>query len=351
MAFHVGGAKQVIIKRGKEASRTPLGRALFASYFRMDITMSVIMGNPVFLDESWWMNDPLTKSPITPETPILTAVDIALSKLTVIIAKITLLKQSAATRRQKMIAQSQNEEIAARTRQLHEARIREQVENIQQEVNDWETGLPTWFRSCTDIDDDTLFARPYQYVHPFIPSVLSCSYTAKIHLWRILNPHEQQLPASIHLAISNVMRTFPGIPESVDLMIIPNVWSAGLFLRDPIHREELEELITERSKTTDFFFWKFCLNGLRHGWASEREKKKPFKSLLGDAQEVVPGVSENLYRAEGVMHLTMWNLEGMDEEEQEDRRPMYRFAGETTLFSAADDEELDADYQEARIRA
>jgi hypothetical protein len=317
----------------------------------MDIAMSVIMGNPVFLDESWWMNDPLTEYSITPETPILTAVDVALSKLTVIVAKLTLLKQSAATRRQRMVARSQNEELAARTRQLHEARICEQVDNIHQELTDWERGLPTWFRLCSDINDETLFARPSEYVHPFIPSVLSCAYAAKIHLWRIRNPQEQQLPASIYVAITTVMRAFPQIPEYADLMIIPNVWSAGLFLHDPIHRDHLEQLITERSKLTDFFLWKFCLNGLRHGWASEIEKKQPFKSLLGGAQEVVPGVSENLYRAEGVMHLTMWNLEGIDEEEREERPPMYRFTGETNLFTAADDEEFDAYYQEARIRA
>jgi hypothetical protein len=51
------------------------------------------------------------------------------------------------------------------------------------------------------------------------------------------------------------------------------------------------------------------------------------------------------------MQLTMWDLEGMDEEEIKEKKPMYRFQGETNLFSAADDEELDDDYLEARRRA
>jgi hypothetical protein len=272
MAFHVGGAKQIIMKRGKKASRTPLGPALFASYFRMDIAMSVIMGNPVFLDENWWTNDPLTKYPLTPETPILTAVDISLSQLTVIIAKVTLLKQSAATRRQNMVAQSQNEEIADRTRRLHEARILQQVNVIQRELNDWESALPTWFRSSPETDE-ILLARPSEYVHPFIPSVLSCAYAAKIHLWRIENPYEQ-LPISISVSIDNIMRTFQEIPESADLMIIPNIWSASLFLNDIVHRDELEQLISQRIALTGFFFWKFLSTGTssRMGIGGEEEE-------------------------------------------------------------------------------
>ena len=99
MALHVGHAKQIILARGKKMSRTAIDRALFASYFRMDIAMSVIMGNPVFLDESWWINDPLTRHPLPQKTSTITCADAALSKLTAIIAKLTLLKQSAAARR------------------------------------------------------------------------------------------------------------------------------------------------------------------------------------------------------------------------------------------------------------
>src|SRR5438046_4497878 len=109
-------------------------------------------------------------------------------------------------------------------------------------------------------------------------------------------------------------------------MIIPNIWSGGLFLQENFLRDRLERHIRERIRATDFFLWKFCLDGLRHSWASsEVRDSRPFRSSLGESQETVPGVSENLYRAEGVMHLPLWNLQEMGIAESDQR--MYRFTG------------------------
>jgi hypothetical protein len=347
MALHVGHAKQVIWKRGKKASRTPLGRALFASYFRMDIAMSVIMGNPVFLDEKWWTNDPLTTYALTSDTPILTCADAALSKLTVIVAKMTLLKNSATTRRRKLTEQLRSGATDKHKSQALESRLLQQVGELQQELELWERGLPPWFKAPTNSDtmDDTtlLDAKPSDYVHPHIPSVISCAYAVNIHLWRIAYPNEPTPPAAIRAVITKLMRTFLEIPESADLMIIPNIWSGGLFLRESVQRDRLETHIMKRIDSTDFFFWKFCLDGLRHGWLDEGDVKKQFRPVLRGAQEVVPGVSENMYRAEGVMQLT--NRKGADQEEGEQ---LYRFKGESKLFNASDDEDMDQDYIEAR---
>jgi len=330
MAFHVGRAKQIIVQRGKEISRSPLSRALFASYFRMDVAMSVIMGNPVFLDESWWKNDPMNNYKITHNTPVVVAIDAALCQVTVIIAKITLLKQWAARLRQRQFGTLENGELSPGLVQQREDRIREKVEILQQELNHWFLSLPSWFRSIGP-DSPKEFDR-FEYAHPSIPVVLSCSYAAEIHLWRIGYPNEQHAPPPITELAVKTLRTCLAVEEDADLTIIPNVWSAGLFLRNRAHRERLENHIRQRIKTTDFFFWKFCLDGLRHGW-SPQKTSTPFRSLRGRAQEIVPGVSENLYRAEGVMKLIQSGWEPSNDELQ-----IYRFSGEANIFGEYLDE-------------
>jgi hypothetical protein len=335
MAFHVGLARDIIRSRGKEASRTPLGRALFAAFFRLDIAMSVMMGNPVFLDESWWRNDPLTEHPLTSQTPIVILADAALSRLTVIIAKLTLLRQSAALRRQKMFTPRNARQEHSDTQQL-ETKIREQVGNIEGELEQWHRNLPSWFSISSagvskDHDATLREARPAENMHPFIPIVLSVAYAAKIQLWRIANQGEQTPPPHIFAIIHNLVSMFPQIPQAADLTIIPGVWIAGMFLQDTSHRVKLEKSIHKRIESQDFFLWRFCHHGLIHGWASSEGKDhKPFISLPDDAQEFVPGVSENMWRAEGVMDLV--SVGAVEEGEGLGRRDsLYRFKGDTKL--------------------
>jgi hypothetical protein len=298
------------------------------------------MGNPVFLDESWWTNDPLTKFPLSTHTPIVILADAALSQLTVIIAKLTVLRQSAASRRQKMFARMGDEGSTAdemrSTRQQLDARIRQQTESLEMELHKWHNSLPSWFSlTASEVEDeveaDVLEIRLANYVHPFIPAVLSCAYAAEIQLWRIANPEAQKPPPQIYRIIVDLINMFPQIPPAADLTIIPGVWIAGLFLRETRHRDRLEKNICKRMEGHDFFLWKFCLHGLIHGWA-ERRDHRPFMSLPDDAQEIVPGVSENMCRAEGVM-----NLLGLDMDEKGHREPLYRFKGEASLFSLESD--------------
>ena len=331
MALHVGRAKQIIVDRGKEASRNPLARALFASYFRMDVAMSVIMGNPVFLDESWWKNDPMNNYVITHNTPVVVATDAALCNVTVIIAKLTLLKQWAAGWRQRETGILQNGDIDTGFLQQRATRIGKKVDELQQELDAWYLSLPAWFRQSGP--DSSKDFDPFEYAHPSIPVVLSCAYAAEIHLWRLAHPYDEHLPSPIQRLAVKLLRTSLAVEEEADLTIIPGVWSAGLFLRNRTHREKLENHIRQRIKNTDFFFWKFCLDGLHHGWSPEKNATS-FRSLWGRAQEIVPGVSENLYRAEGVMKLIQWKTEPNIEELQ-----LYRFKGDTVLFGEEGDQE------------
>src|SRR5271154_4911305 len=102
MGLHMLGSKKIITERGIAASQTPIGRALFAFYFRTDMMSSVVTGNPVFLDEEWWKADPLYHITIPVDAPIMLAADAAMTKLSVIIAELTYLKRSSALRRKKL---------------------------------------------------------------------------------------------------------------------------------------------------------------------------------------------------------------------------------------------------------
>jgi len=341
MAAMVGRAREIIKERNLEASQTPIGRALFASYFRLDIAMSVTMGNPVFLDEMWWTNDPLNQIRLTQDTPIVLLADAALSRLTVIIAKLTHLKQSAEFGRRKMMSKIHDSGMLQPQpppdQQKLETRIRQQVAVIDRELEAWSSSLPSWVGPTWKASDvqPVLESRPTEPIYPFIPVVLSCAYAAKIQLWRIANPGEETPPPSIFALVVKTLNIFVQLHDAADLMLIPNVWIAGLFIQDPNQRDFLESNIRKRIEETDFFLWKFCLRGLKHGWQPEG-RDKPFKFLPEDAQEIVPEVSENLWKAEGVMKLIAFE----DEEYAEGRAP-YRFTGDTKLFNAESDDSDD----------
>ena len=333
-----GSCTRIIKERKLGASQTPIGRALFASYFRLDIAMSVTMGNPVFLDERWWRNDPLNQIRLTPQTPIILLADAALSHLTVSLAKLTHLKQSAEFGRRKIMSKIHDSKILQPQQKLDqqklETRIRLQVAVIERELDGWTHCLPPWFSAMQEEPEipTLLYSRPIESVHPFIPVILSCAYAANIQLWRIANPEEETPPTAIFAVVVKKLNLFVQLTEVADLSIIPNVWIGGLFLQRPGQRDLLEAKIRKRIEETDFFLWKFCLQGLIHGWTSDG-RDKPFKFLPEDAQEIVPEVSENLWKAEGVMKLIAFE----DEEYAEGRVP-YRFTGDIKLFNGESDD-------------
>lgn len=49
MGVHMLGARDIILARGKAAHMTPIGRALYAAFRRLDIGSSSVTGNPCFL--------------------------------------------------------------------------------------------------------------------------------------------------------------------------------------------------------------------------------------------------------------------------------------------------------------
>jgi hypothetical protein len=362
MGLHMLGSKKIIMQRGMTGSQTPIGRALFAFFIRTDMQTSVVTGNPVFLDETWWKNDPLYHLPIPADAPILLAADAALTKLTVIIAKLTLLKRSAVLRRKKLLAKIQNaDESPGKDPQVQfeklETHIRQQVNDMQRELEAWHRGLPVWFGSLhadqmsegeEDINEtDLVEIRPQRYPHHSIAVVFTCAFATHIQLWRIAHPDEIHPPARIGAIVHALLRAFLATPQTADSITISNVWIAALLLRNQYHREWLEGQIRRRIQDTDYFCWKFAYHGILHEWAKlDGRQEGRFKSIPKGAQEVVPGVSENLWRADGVMNTTLSDLTAEDEDagSPEGQKPMYRFTGDSQLFPTRDsdsDDELE----------
>ena len=355
MGLHMLGSMKIIIQRGMAACQTPLGRALFAFYLRSDCGSSVVTGNPVFLDETWWKVDPLYHFLIPHDAPILLAADAATAKLCVIIAKLTVLKSSAQSRRKRMVTNIQNQKYRDPDAQFAklEDRIRLQVLEMQKELEAWHRSLPVWFGSLhadqmadgeEDINQTTIVEiRPQRYPHHSIAVVLVNAFAAHIQLWRVLRPDEQNPPPRVGALVHALLRAYLATPSSSDSMTIGCVWIAALLLRHQFHREWLETQIRQRIRDTDFYGWKFAYHGILFQWALlDGTKEGRFKSMPNGAQEIVPGVSENLWRADGIMNTKLENLTVEEEvASPEGRKPMYRFKGDAKLFDANDDSDDD----------
>jgi hypothetical protein len=352
MGLHMLGSKKIIIQRGMAACQTPLGRALFAFYLRSDCGSSVVTGNPVFLDEAWWKVDPLYHFLIPPGAPILLAADAALTKLCVIIAKLTVLKSSAQNRRKRMVANIQNQKYRDPNAQFAklEDRIRLQVLEMQKELEAWHRSLPAWFGSLhadqmadgeEDINHTTIVdICPQRYPHHSVAVILVNAFAANIQLWRVLYPDEQNPPPRVGALVHALLRAYLATPSSADAMTIGCVWIAALLLRQQFHRQWLENQIRQRIRDTDFFGWKFAYHGILFQWGLlDGTQEGRFQSMPTGAQEIVPGVSENLWRADGIMNTKLADLTVEEEATPpEGQKPMYRFKGDAKLFDANDDD-------------
>ena len=351
-------SKEMIVKRGKEASRTPLGRALFAFYLRSDCGSSVVTGNPVFLDETWWKNDPLYDMIIPQDAPILLAADAAMVKLCVIIGKLTALKSSAQARRKRLVKKIEEKRCKdpEAQRKKTESIIRQQVVDMQRELEVWHRSLPVWFTALqsdqmadgeADINQTTVLEpRAEQYPHFSIAVVLVCAFSANIQLWRVANPEETNASPRIGALVHALLRAFLATTQSSDSMTIANVWIAAEFIRQKHHRDWLETQIRRRIRDTDFYGWKFAYHGILFQWSLVDGKQEgKFKSVPNGAQEIVPGVSENLWRADGIMNTKLSDITA-DEDTEEGKRPMYRFQGDAKIFDTKDSDDEDDDVEE-----
>jgi hypothetical protein len=365
MGLHMLGSKQIIMDRGKEACQTPIGRALYSFFIRTDIQTCVVTGNPAFLDEGWWKNDPLYHITIPPDAPILLAADAAFTKLSVIMAKLTLLKRFSIERRRKARAKMQRYDVSpGKDPHIVMAKVEEQighqVNEMQRDLEAWHRSLPIWFGSLhtdqmadgeEDINQtDIIEIRPQRYPHHSIAVVLTCAFATNLQLWRVAYPEAQYCPPRVGALVHALFRAFLATPQTADSATVANIWIGATFLQNQYHRQWLEGTIQRRIADTDFFGWKFCYHGLLHQWATlDGKQEGRFKSIPKGSQELVPGVSENLWNADGVINMNYTELDSTttdDPDSPEGQKPVYRFKGDTTLYGRQfddSDDELDPD--------
>jgi len=257
-----------------------------------------------------------------------------------------------------MVANIQNQKYRdpdAQSAKL-EDRIRLQVLEMQKELEAWHRSLPVWFGSVhadqmadgeEDINQTTIVEiRPQRYPHHSIAVVLVNAFAANLQLWRVLYPDEQNPPPRVGALVHALFRAYLATPSTCDSMTIGCVWIAALLLHQPFHRQWLENQIRRRIRETDFFGWKFAYHGILFQWALlDGKQVGRFKSMPNGAQEIVPGVSENLWRADGIMNTKLEDLTGDEEvSSPEGRKPMYRFKGDAKIFDTKDDDSDDDDF-------
>jgi hypothetical protein len=171
---------------------------------------------------------------------------------------------------------------------------------------------------------------------------LTCAFATNLQLWRVSHPDEHYIPPRIGALVHALFRAFLATPITADAATVANVWVAASFVLNQRHRDWLEAVIQRRIRDTDFFAWKFCYHGLLHQWAAlDGKQEGKFKSIPQGSQELVPGVSENLWNADGVM----MNADLSVEDDIHSPEPVYRFRGDTALngreFDDSDDELAD----------
>jgi hypothetical protein len=354
MGLHMMAAMNAIVTRGREASQTPIGRALFSFWFRTDCGSSTTTGNPCFLDEQWWQVDPLYHLNIAHDAPLLLAADAATSKLTCITAKLTVLKRYAQECRKHTVEKAKRRKlrpdfVAGVYFAEVEAKIRRKVDAMQLELEAFHRSLPPWFgplnfdqMAVGEEDINTTPVRdlvPYKYPHHSIAVVYCNAFSVHIQLWRIIRPDDYYVPPRIGAIVHALLRAFMSTPMSCDSITIQNVWIAAILLQQQCHRDSLLQEIKRRTRATDFYGWKFALHGILFGWTI-RDSSQPgrFKSIPEGAQEIVPGVSQNLWRADGIMNLHSSLVLNESDEQFDNGEKMYRFQGDAKLFNDPEDE-------------
>lgn len=213
---------------------------------------------------------------------------------------------------------------------------------LEDELEEWYGELPPWYRpshgendSDEDINDPLcpeIYAKPYP--HPYIPLALCMSYAAQLQLFRIQHPSPPQLPPHLGSLAHSILRAFEFLPSTSDISMLPWVFTAGIELRRKSHQQHLLASLTHRLHTTGLYPIGFARDGLAFAYAKLAGLHSGrFIKVKEDATERFPGISENMWNAEGVLG----QLEALSLYDSEDmREERWRFKGD---FGGMEDDE------------
>ncbi|KAL7271209.1 hypothetical protein RUND412_006046 [Rhizina undulata] len=316
MGVHMIGGRNIILARGKAAHMTPVGRALYAAFKRLDIATSSITGNPTFMTKDWWTVDPYTRTPIPDErdVPTLLVADAALSKLCVICCKLTHLKAWATRRRRRQWVLTGGSPSAEEKEQLQHS-INVEAIRLEDEVDDWKAELPPWFdalvgdpatgENCEEEDinaTNIAVISPRRYPHISVALVHAWAISVRLQLYRIRYPDMPVVPKKFGSLCHALLRIFKFLPSSTDAAMVVPLFAVGMELRQRCHQEWLANLLQERMDETGFHGINFLRDGLRFAWMKfEGMNNGRFIRIPEGAASKIEGVSENLWSAEGML--------------------------------------------------
>ncbi|KAF3906332.1 hypothetical protein ABW20_dc0103746 [Dactylellina cionopaga] len=318
MGVHMLGARDMILARGKEAHMTPVGRALYGVFRRLDIGTSSVTGNPCFLTPDWWVIDPMARMPIDPEAPTLLIADAALSKCTVINSRLTYVKNWAIRKRRDLWLQSKGNdadpEFLEKKIKLQESICRK-IGRLENMMNEWEADLPERFGPSADNvwtgkhgEDDDInqtdihVVIPRKYPHFSIALTDAWHYCLRLQTYRVKYPDVPVADPKIGSYVHGVLRIFASLGFESTAYMMPILFFAGMELRQKPHQDWLAGEMQKHIEHTGFPGFIFVLAGCRFAWMRlEGQSTGRFTRIKEGAAARIDGVSENLWNADGVL--------------------------------------------------
>ncbi|KAJ6264663.1 hypothetical protein Dda_0812 [Drechslerella dactyloides] len=297
MGVHMLGARDMIVARGKEAHMTPVGRALYAVFRRLDIGTSSVTGNPCFLTPDWWIIDPLARMPVDHDAPTLLVADAVLSKSTVINSRLTYVKNWAIRKRRELWLQSKGNDtdpaFLEKKIRLQESICRK-IGRLDKMMDDWEDDLPQWFGPSADNvwtgeegeDEDINTTNihviiPRKYPHYSIALADAWHYCLRLQTYRVKYPDVPVVDPKFGSYVHGILRIFTSLGFECTAFMMPILFFAGMELRQKPHQDWLAGEMQKH---------------IEHGQSAGR-----FTKIKEGAAVRIDGVSENLWSAEGVL--------------------------------------------------
>ncbi|KAF3316071.1 hypothetical protein TWF173_002848 [Orbilia oligospora] len=355
MGVHMLGARDMIVARGKEAHMTPVGRALYAVFRRLDIGTSSVTGNPCFLTPDWWIIDPMARLPIDHEAPTLLIADAALSKSTIINSRLTYVKNWAIRKRRDLWIQSKGNDTDAvfleKKIRLQESICRK-VGRLEKMMDDWEADLPERFGPSEDNvwtgpdgEDEDINRTdihviiPRKYPHFSIALADAWHYCLRLQTYRVKYPDVPIADPKIGGYVHGVLRIFATLGFESTAFMMPILFFAGMELRQKPHQDWLAAEMQKHIENTGFPGFVFVLAGCRFAWMKlQGQTAGRFTKIKEGAAARIDGVSENLWNAEGVLG-TMEALSLYDSPDMARQRKNFQGDLETSTVIGEDLEE------------
>ncbi|KAK6537946.1 hypothetical protein TWF694_010841 [Orbilia ellipsospora] len=318
MGVHMLGARDMILARGKEAHMTPVGRALYAVFRRLDIGTSSVTGNPCFLTPDWWVIDPMARLPIDKDGPTLFVADAALSKSTIINSRLTYVKSWAIRKRRDLWLQSKGNDtdpvFLEKKIRLQESICRK-IGRLEKMMDDWEDELPDWFGPSEDNvwtgpngededinQTDIHVIIPRKYPHFSIALADAWHYCLRLQTYRVKYPDVPVADPKFGSYVHGILRIFTTLGFESTAFMMPILFFAGMELRQKPHQDWLAAEMQKHIDNTGFPGFVFVLAGCRFAWMKFAGLSTGrFTKIKEGAAARIDGVSENLWNAEGVL--------------------------------------------------